>query len=163
MDPWESQEDFLVDHSALLLASHRGATGRDLLESTGDPLRDARRLWEAPFAVLSSRPGPGAVLNYGNATALELWETDWATLTSMPSAETAEPDCRAERAEFLQRVREQGFIDDYSGVRISRAGRRFRILRATVWNIGSTGGQAATFASWNRLDNGPGGAMPWEG
>jgi hypothetical protein len=49
-------------------------------------------------------------------------------------------------------VTRQGFIDDYSGVRISKSGRRFRIARATVWNLIATDGcrcgQAAMFSRW---------------
>jgi hypothetical protein len=64
---------------------------------------------------------------------------------------------RDERAEFLRRVRENGFIDDYSGIRISRTGRRFRIRQAIVWNVlddaGAYAGQAATFSSWEFLES----------
>jgi len=53
------------------------------------------------------------------------------------------------------RVRDNGFIDDYSGIRISLNGRRFRINQATVWNVldeaGAYAGQAATFSSWEFL------------
>ncbi|HEU5396212.1 MAG TPA: MEKHLA domain-containing protein [Verrucomicrobiae bacterium] len=40
-------------------------------------------------------------------------------------------------------------------MRISRSGRRFRILQATVWNLvsetGEPQGQAALFADWKLL------------
>jgi hypothetical protein len=53
---------------------------------------------------------------------------------------------------LLEQVATRGYIDDYSGVRISKSGRRFRILRATVWNVhdrlGRPLGQAATFTDW---------------
>jgi predicted DNA-binding protein (UPF0251 family) len=56
---------------------------------------------------------------------------------------------------LLAAVTARGFIDDYSGVRISQTGRRFRITRATVWNlISETGrpcGQAAMFDRWEFL------------
>jgi len=52
-------------------------------------------------------------------------------------------------------VRENGFIDDYSGIRISSTGRRFHIRQAIVWNVldedGRYAGQAATFSSWEFL------------
>ena len=45
-----------------------------------------------------------------------------------------------------------GFIDDYTGVRISASGRRFRIDKAVVWNLvdqeGLYRGQAACFDAW---------------
>jgi hypothetical protein len=70
----------------------------------------------------------------------------------MPSRLTAEAPDRTERARLLAEVAARGFIDDYSGVRISRTGQRFRIERATVWNLsddeGRRCGQAATFRTW---------------
>ena len=73
----------------------------------------------------------------------------------MPSRLTAEAPDRAARARLLAQVAAQGFIDDYAGVRISRAGKRFLIERATVWNLtddqGRLCGQAATFQTWRLL------------
>jgi len=73
----------------------------------------------------------------------------------MPSRMTAEAPDRDERARLLESVSQHGHIDDYSGVRISRLGRRFRIERATVWNLidagGRPAGQAAMFHSWTPL------------
>jgi hypothetical protein len=53
---------------------------------------------------------------------------------------------------LLAEVAAHGFIDNYSGIRISKMGRRFRIEQATVWNLvnesGEAQGQAATFRQW---------------
>jgi hypothetical protein len=52
-------------------------------------------------------------------------------------------------------VSRHGFIENYSGIRISKRGRRFRIDKATVFNLldpaGHYLGQAATFAAWAPL------------
>lgn len=73
----------------------------------------------------------------------------------MPSRLTAEAPDQAERARLLAEVAARGFIDDYSGVRISRAGQRFQIARATVWNLTDDQdrfcGQAAMFREWRAL------------
>jgi MEKHLA domain len=94
-------------------------------------------------------------LNYGNAAALALWEMPWDELTRTPSRLTAEAPNREERAKLLETVTARGFIDDYSGVRISKTGRRFKISRATVWNLLTEGGQpcgqAAMFDRWEFL------------
>jgi hypothetical protein len=94
-------------------------------------------------------------LNYGNAAALALWEMSWTELTATPSRLTAEAPNREERARLLAAVTSNGFIDDYSGIRISKNGRRFRIAQATVWNLISTDGklcgQAAMFSRWDFL------------
>ena len=75
-----------------------------------------------------------------------------ASFTKLPSRFSAEPDNRAVRAQLLEQVREQGYISNYSGVRIAADGRRFEIKKATVWNLfddaGRCIGQAACFASW---------------
>jgi len=147
--------DFIETHGAELLRTYHRWTGRHLIEPCGDELAEARMLFEAPFAVVSGGAEGDQILNYGNKTALNLWEMDWNTLTRTPSRLTAEPMHRDERAEFLRRVRERGFIDDYSGIRISSKGRRFRIAQATVWNVtdadGKYAGQAATFSKWEFL------------
>lgn len=115
----------------------------------------ARGVWEAPFVIVSHGTEADPVLNYGNQAALALWEMSWLELTRTPSRRTAEAPDREERARLLAAVTERGFIDDYSGVRISKSGRRFHIARATVWNLltndGSRCGQAAMFSDWKFL------------
>ena len=52
---------------------------------------------------------------------------------------------------MLARVRADGFIDDYEGVRIARDGTRFRVSGAIVWMVvveGVTHGQAALIREW---------------
>ena len=115
----------------------------------------SKNIFHAPFVVVSHGTEADPVLNYGNAAALALWEMSWEELTSTPSRLTAEAPNREERARLLAAVTARGFIDDYSGVRISKTGRRFRIARATVWNLisenGRPCGQAAMFNRWEFL------------
>jgi len=112
-------------------------------------------LYEAPFVVVAHGTQADPILNYGNAAALRLWEFDLETLLRTPSRMTAEPMHRDERARLLERTTRQGFVDDYSGIRISATGRRFLIERATVWNLLDEQerpvGQAATFQDWKEL------------
>jgi hypothetical protein len=145
----------LAEHVELLRRSLWQLAGRDLVPAGLTPEEAARAVFEAPFVVLSHDATPDPVLTYGNRAALDLFELSWAELTRMPSRLTAEAPDRDERTRLLARVAAQGWIDDYSGVRVSRTGRRFRIERATVWNLvdadGRRCGQAATFAEWRRL------------
>jgi len=150
---------FLAGHVRLLRLSHRALTGRSLIEGKSerdlDDATAARSLFEAPFALLSHDTSPDPVLNYGNRTVLELFELNWAQLTRMPSRLTAEAPDRTERERLLAVVTVRGYIDDYSGIRVSAGGRRFRIERATVWNLidqaGNRRGQAAVFRHWTYL------------
>lgn len=111
------------------------------------------KIWDAPFCLLShGTEAPYPVMNYGNATGLAVFElSSWAQLTSMESRLTA-PDTQTRelREQLLGRVRRHGYIDDYTGVRVSATGRRFEIRSATVWEVccpdsGARLGQAATF------------------
>ena len=92
------------------------------------------------------------LLTYGNLLAQRFFAMDWSTLIQTPSRETAEAPERKERDERLKRVSEHGFIDDYSGIRISGDGRRFMIRNAIVWKVtdlsGNKTGQAAAFSEW---------------
>jgi hypothetical protein len=177
-----AENDFLVDHVALLRSSYRALIGHDLLErlrledgtsaahlpsiaetpsldgqAQDDPRGTAFAAWlfHAPLAVLSHDTQADPIFVYGNQTALDLFELDWAALTRMPSRLTAEPAAREERARLLSEVSAKGFITDYRGVRISTSGRRFLIHDAVVWNLfdqqGQYRGQAAAFARWTAL------------
>jgi hypothetical protein len=149
------QSEFVATHTTCIVRSFKHFTGRDLLPDLSDGCDLARRLYEAPFVVVSHGRQADPILNYGNAAALALWEMSWEELTRTPSRLTAEGPNREERARLLAAVTARGFIDDYSGVRISKTGRRFRIARATVWNLlkkdGGLCGQAATFNQWEPL------------
>lgn len=116
---------------------------------------DSATLFEAPFVVVAHGTEDDPILNYANLTAIHLWELPLVELLRMPSRKTAEPVHRDERAELLRRTREDGYIDDYSGIRISATGKRFQIHQATVWNVvdadGNHAGQAAAFAQWTPI------------
>lgn len=144
-----------VVHSQILLDSFRRLLGRDLILRTGSVEDEARRLFQAPFVVVSHDTAVDPLLTYGNRTALALWELEVETLLKMPSRLTAEPVHRDERRRLLERTTRDGYVDDYAGIRISSTGRRFRIERAIVWNLnnpsGHAVGQAATFDRWQML------------
>lgn len=149
------QNDSIIAHTQLLAWSFRKWTGRDLLPGLFNREGLARYIFEAPFVVVSHGTETDPVLNYGNQTALNLWEMSWEEFTHTPSRLTAEMPNREERARLLEKVSRNGFIDDYSGVRISQSGRQFEISNAMVWNLvserGEPRGQAATFSKWKFL------------
>jgi len=142
----------MPDHARCLARSFRKWTRRDLLPGDFSDGELAEKLFYAPFIVVSHGTQADPVLNYGNRAALALWEMSWDEFTRTPSRLTAEAPNREERARLLEIVTRNGFIDDYSGIRISKNGRRFQITRAIVWNLvtekGEPCGQAATFSEW---------------
>ncbi len=151
--PWQVPR--VVQHSQRLCESFRHWTGRSLLpdcspEATPEALAEA--LFHAPFVVVSHGTQADPIFNYGNQTALDLWQMDWAELMQMPSRYTAAPDARSQRAEFLERLRTEGFLADYSGIRIAKTGQRFWIQDVVLWTVLAEGGdrigQAASFDTW---------------
>jgi hypothetical protein len=147
--------DFIIPHTLCLARSFKKWTGRELLEGNFLAPELAEKFLDAPFVVVSHGTQADPILNYGNRAALALWEMSWEEFTRTPSRLTAETPRREERAKLLEAVTRKGFIDDYSGIRISQSGRRFEIFRATVWNLitetGEPCGQAATFSHWKFL------------
>jgi PAS domain-containing protein len=140
----------------LILENYRRLFGRELAGIPDDP-HAAEALFEASCVVLSALGPAGSdhIFNYANRTGLRLFEYSWDELIGHPSSASAEPVHRDERRRLLDEVAERGFIDNYQGIRISKNGRRFRIKKATVFNLSDDAGrylgQAATFADWERL------------
>jgi len=112
-------------------------------------------LWDAPRAIVAHGTQDPPRFFYANRLALELFAMPAQQIIGLPSHESAEPALREERAAMLARLASRDLIDDYSGVRIAADGRRFRIERASVWNLvdehGRHHGQAATFSEWRFL------------
>jgi hypothetical protein len=154
IEPAESNL-FQSAHALLLIGSYRRLTGRDLLPPGTDAAEIARRLYLAPFVVLSHDRAADPLFTYANLTAQRLFELPWERIVGMASRYSAEPLARAERQRLLERVASHGYIDDYSGVRVSGTGKRFLVRDATVWNLvdaaGQLHGQAASFADWTAL------------
>ncbi len=147
----------LQSHLKLLYTSYERVTGRTLLDThqhcTSDELFQA--LDDAPFVLVSHGTEEPPIFNYGNKTALRLFGMSWDEFTSLPSRRSAEQPNREARERLLQAVKSHGFIDNYSGVRIAKNGRRFVIENVTVWNVldeqGKYHGQAATYGEWKFL------------
>jgi len=148
-------DPLLLKHIENLLKSYLRWTGRELIPPASSPHKRAIMLFDQPFVVLSHGTQADPILNYGNKAALDLWELTWEEFTKMPSRLTAEPVNREDRDRLLEQVRQNGFIDTYSGVRITGSGRRFLIERGTVWNIVDEKdkyvGQAAMFNRWKYI------------
>ncbi|MBS3962979.1 MAG: MEKHLA domain-containing protein [Methylomonas sp.] len=112
----------------------------------------AQAVFEADFAVLSHDTATDPLFNYANRTALKLFELSWPELIALPSRFSAEPLERSQRDHLLKTVATAGYVEHYSGVRISKSGRRFVINHAVIWNVydanGLYCGQAACFDDW---------------
>jgi hypothetical protein len=143
----------------LIVESYQRLTGKPLLgddlllplQRGGEKwlvnLREA--LWNAPRAIVAHGTETDPVFFYGNRLALDLFEMTFEEFTRLPSRLSAEPLEQEARDKLLEKVAQQSYVDNYSGLRIAKSGRRFMIADTTVWNLvdenGTYQGQAAAF------------------
>ena len=150
-----AQSDLIISHTQCLVRSFKQWTGRELLPGNFTPQDLAAKIFDAPFVLVSHGIEPDPILNYGNRAALDLWEMSWDEFTRTPSRLTAEATKREDRAKVMEVVTRHGCFENYSGIRISKSGKRFEISGAVIWNLISEGGQlqgqAATFSEWKFL------------
>ncbi len=152
--------DFYSEHISIVLSSYQRLVGRKIplngeFESCSEGAV-AKALFNAPFALLSHDTARKPVFNYANRTAMRLFNMKWEEITALESHYSAEETTREQRSLLLNEVKARGYIEDYSGTRIAKGGRRFYIEQATVWNLidadGRYYGQAAMFDRWRFFD-----------
>jgi len=117
------------DYIKRVADSFARVTGTTLPECSGPGA------WRGDFALLTHRGDADAILNYGNAFALHLWEASWEEFTVTPSAATAPPGDHGPRDAMMKKVARDNFVHGYCGRRISRKGRLFIIADVTIWRL----------------------------
>ncbi|RMF24501.1 MAG: MEKHLA domain-containing protein [Cyanobacteria bacterium J083] len=149
------QQSVMINWTQILLDNFVRLLNYELIPRHTSVREQAKNLYYSRFVVVSHGTELDPILNYGNQTALQLWEMNWEQFSQTPSRLTAEPINRQAREKMLKQANQQGYITDYQGVRISRTGKRFLIKQAIVWqlidNNGKPQGQAATFSNWRYL------------
>jgi MEKHLA domain len=140
----------LDERLRLIVSSYRRLTGKPLLDSVPTDIAALREaVWNAPRAIVAHGTENDPIFFYGNRLALQLFEMDFDEFARLPSRLSTEPLAQGARAKLLEQVLRQGYVDNYSGMRIARSGKRFMIADGTVWNLvdetGLRQGQAAVF------------------
>jgi hypothetical protein len=145
----------VLDRVVWILEGHQRAFGQPLLAGLAadlGPRQRAQELFTAPRVVLAHDGGDDPRLIYANRAALALWRRRWDGMVGLPSRLTAAPEQRADRALALARALDQEALRGYTGIRVDRQGRPFRIEATRLWtlrdSLGMARGQAASFASW---------------
>ena len=150
-----AESNYCPLQAQLILTSFYDVLGKHLIDPKLTDKERHQTLYQAPFCVVSHDTREDPIFNYGNQAALELFEFNWDDFTTLPSRFSAEPQTQEERGRLLKQVTENGFIDDYKGIRVSSTGKRFFVERAIVWNLlnkkGDYQGQAAVLYEWSIL------------
>ncbi len=146
----------IISYSKLLFDSFQHWTKTRLLEQPfADDAALSEQLYFAPFVLVSHGTEADPIFRYANRKAQAFWKMDWQTFTQMPSRLSAKPDAQEERQRLLETAARQGYVDDYSGIRIASDGQTFYIRKTLLWNVvdanGVRHGQAAVFNHWDPI------------
>ena len=132
------------DHALLMDASLRRLTGTALLpRPNASPAECSSLASNEVLCVVSHGTEEDPTFNYATAAALECFGYDWDEFVASPSRFSAEMEEREERFKLLEQASRDGFVPNYSGVRITKGGRRFRIHDAIIWNLEEREGESA--------------------
>ncbi|RXJ70414.1 MEKHLA domain-containing protein [Veronia nyctiphanis] len=129
------QNSFYQKHGEILVSSYQKLVGEGLLEAhscqnSSEALIDS--LWNASVVVVSHGVEDDPIFNFANKVGLSLFGYGFDEFVTLPSRLSAEPVTQVERNALLSETKARGFIDNYSGVRISKMGQRFLISEAKV-------------------------------
>ena len=154
--PPSARNNYYQDYVLMMLENLAKWTGYDLIQEHGFSVETlGAQVFYADFCILSHDRTADPLLNYANQRVLDLWEISWSELICMHSKETAKSVDRETRSALMAQVKVQNYVNGYSGTRISKTGKEFKILDGTVWNIYTNHddfcGQAAWFKQIQEL------------
>jgi hypothetical protein len=144
---------YLKDYIFLITNSLKKLTGIEIVDSSLNIEEQAKQVFHSGYVLLAHNASNEPIFNYANQKALQLFEMSWDEFTNMPSKYSAESDERGKREKLLAEVEEKGYSKNYSGIRISKTGRRFEIKDVIIWNVydaeNNRIAQAAVFDEYN--------------
>lgn len=141
--------NYYTEHISIMLENLKKWTGYDLIEEYGFSLDTlGEQVFNADFYLLSHDIAADPILNYGNNRVLERWEVSWEELTNMHSKDTAKSVDRSARAAMMEQAKMYNYINGYSGIRVSKTGKEFKILDGIIWNLFTSNGKFYGQAAW---------------
>lgn len=149
------ENSYLKDYIFQITSSLKKLANIEIVDFALSIEEQAKQTFNADYVLLAHNGSDDPIFNYANQTAMNLFEMPWEEFTNMPSKYSAESDERDKREKFLTDVKEKGYSKDYSGIRISKSGRRFEIKNVILWNVydseNNRVGQAAMFDKYDYL------------
>ena len=144
----------IQQHVRLLTQSYCALFERPIIDGVDEP--SVQQVCNADFALVSHGTEADPLFNFGNDLALTLFERSFEDFVQLPSRKSSGQTRDEDRIRLLDEVTRNGFIENYSGVRVSASGRKFEISNAVVWKVddehGIYQGQAAKISTWRYLD-----------
>jgi len=150
-----SENSYLMEYVSHITSSLKKLADIEIVDFSLNLEEQAKQAFNSDYVLLAHNATEDPIFNYANQTALNLFEMTWEEMTNLHSRYSAESDERGKREKFLAEVAEKGYSKDYSGIRISKTGRRFEIKDVMLWNVYDSEnnriGQAALFKEYSYL------------
>lgn len=150
-----SENGYLKDYIHQITKSLKKLANIEIVDFSLSLEEQAKQVYNSNYVLLAHNASNDPIFNYANQTALKLFEMSWEEFMNMSSKYSAESDERGKREQFLAEVTEKGYSKNYSGIRISKTGRRFEIKNVMLWNVYDSEnnriGQAALFDEYDYL------------
>lgn len=147
---WE--DPAIVEHCNLLINSYRKLVNKDLIPISDNALENSFQLFHAPFILVSHGIEKDPIFNYANEKALKTWEMKWEEFVGLPSRFSVEKVETDDREKLLAEAQVKGYVSNYLGIRITKSGKRFKIIDTILYNLtneeGNYKGQAAVIPIW---------------
>lgn len=129
------ENSYLKDYIYQITSSLKKLANIEIVDSNLSLEEQAKQIFNSDFVLLAHNAANEPVFNYANQTALQLFEMSWDEMTNLSSKYSAEADEQAKREQFIAEVTEKGYSKNYSGIRISKTGKRFEIKNVILWNV----------------------------
>jgi hypothetical protein len=150
-----NENSYLKDYICLITSSLKKMANIEIVDPSLSLEEQAKQVFHSKYVLLAHNASDDPIFNYANQSALDLFEMSWDEFTNMPSKYSAESDERGNREKFINEVEAKGYSKDYSGIRISKTGKRFEIKNVILWNVYDSEnkriGQAALFDEYSYL------------
>ena len=138
-------------HCFDLYQSYLKHTQKVLFESSSKKLF-VDSINQLKFPVASHTYSDLPIFNFANEAMLKLFEMQRHEFIGLPSHQSASRIHQEERECLLDKVKMNGFVENYQGYRVKKNGDTFLIKKATVWNVlnrlGEMHSQAVIIFDW---------------
>ncbi len=150
-----NENNYLKDYIYQITRSLKDLANIEIVDPSLSLEEQAKQVFNSDYILLAHNAASEPIFNYANKSALSLFEMPWDEITKLSSKYSAEADEQAKREEFIAEVTAKGYSKNYSGIRVSKTGRRFEIKNVILWNVYDANnnriGQAAMFNEYTYL------------
>tara|TARA_Y100001970_G_scaffold144480_1_gene177441 strand:- start:413 stop:892 length:480 start_codon:yes stop_codon:yes gene_type:complete len=150
-----SANNWRNDIAEITIASYEHFIGESVVDCKDKFSSSSEALFHLKHPLLVHDTQSDPIFCYGNLLALKIFEYNWKELLKLPSRLSAEVTQQKDRSKMMKEIQKTGYAKGYSGIRITKTGKRIQIEDTTIWNLlgpnSQFSGQAALIKIFNYL------------